>query len=71
MADARAKGADPDELERLQTAIDKRVAEPHEEEHHHHLMDRLAESFTAFESEHPDLATVIRGTIDTLSSAGI
>ena len=35
------------------------------------LSDRLTEDAVEFESEHPDLATILRRTADALSAGGI
>jgi len=38
---------------------------------HDGLSERLAEEAVGFESEHPDLATILRRTADALSAGGI
>ncbi|MPY94683.1 MAG: DUF4404 family protein [Acidimicrobiia bacterium] len=38
---------------------------------HDGLSDRLAEEAVEFESEHPDLATILRRAADALSAGGI
>ena len=67
----QAEHGEREELSDLAAAVDRKIEEPDHEEHHHNLVDRLRESFTAFENEHPDLGAAIRSALNTLSSSGI
>lgn len=61
------KGAGEDRAAQLRG----QVADAIERDDHDGLGDRLAEEAVEFESDHPDLATVLRRVADSLSAGGL
>lgn len=56
---------------RLETLLSEPEAQQGEGDDHEGIVDQLDEAAVSFETNHPSLATVLRGIMDTLSNYGI
>lgn len=66
----RSSDAEREDLARLHSGVERRLAEGPSEEHHS-LVESLQRAETGLETSHPALAQSIRQALQALSSAGM